>query len=555
MKLKQLMAVALSATMILSAVSISAADFTDVMTETEEKDNVENPDCEQETDLEFDSEANLEADFEENVLEENEETDSIVSEETFQESGEIQTEIFLDGTADVVVGSADEEEKEAPDEQTVTDLDANGSQVLEETIPAKNKPLCYRITLTTGGCLTLKGNNSEYMSVSILESKEENETEIKAFESLANGEFENSYELTQGVYLIKICGAQEEKEDITEEDTEEDIPEVKATFNLEIGFTTQEASTFQENSNDTIKTASPISLSQKIRGHLALNNVDDYYKIVIPSNGKYTFRYKAGNKNVRLQHVLYNAKFQKVQANGGCNTESVIWDLAAGTYYYRMTASHEEYGFYDFSIIAHTHTYQTTSIKRATLKSNGSIIRRCSGCGNEITATIYKPAHVLLTTTSYIYNGGAKTPGVVVTDMNGAVISSNTYSVTYESDTKSAGKHGVKVTFKGKYSGSTTRYYQIKPSGTYITKLSRASKAFTVKVKKQPEAAATGYQVQYSVYRNFKGAKTRTFNGTSLKISKLKRKKRYYVRVRAYKISGNKKYYSSWSAVKSVKTK
>lgn len=542
MKLKQLMTVVLSTAMILSTASVSAADFADVTVETnvtDEEDEVENPDSEQETD----SEVSLE-----DGIEDDEDTDVVASEEFSQEAGETQIEVFSDGDAE----STTEEDKEPSDEQKVTDLAANGGQVLDEIIPARNKPIRYRVTLTTGGRLTLKGNNSEHMTVRIVEMKDEKETEIRAFESQANNAFENSCELAQGVYFIEICGDQEEEEN----STEENIPEVKGKFNLETGFTTQGATTFQENSNDTMESASQIVLGQKIKGHLALNNQDDYYKIVIPSNGKYTFRYKANDKNIRLQHVLYNAAFHEVKKNTGSNAEAIVWELPAGTYYYRMTANaYEEYGFYDLSIITHTHTYQTISIKRTTLQSNGSIIRRCSGCGTETTATIYKPAHVLLTTTSYTYDGGAKTPGVVVTDMNGAVINSSTYKVTYEADTKSAGKHGVKVTFKGKYSGSTTRYYRIKPRGTSISKLSRASKAFTVKVKKQPAATATGYQVQYSVYRNFKGAKTRTFNGTSLKITKLKKKKYYYVRVRTYKKTGTGTLYSSWSSARKIKTK
>ena len=68
----------------------------------------------------------------------------------------------------------------------------------------------------------------------------------------------------------------------------------------------------------------------------------------------------------------------------------------------------------------------------------------------------------------------------------------------------------------------------------------------------------TGYQLQYSTSSKFKGAKTVTITKnktTSKKISKLKAKKKYYVRVRTYKTVGKTKYYSSWSKVKSVKTK
>ena len=42
---------------------------------------------------------------------------------------------------------------------------------------------------------------------------------------------------------------------------------------------------------------------------------------------------------------------------------------------------------------------------------------------------------------------------------------------------------------------------------------------------------------------------------TKNKVKKLKAKKKYYVRVRTYKTVNGKKVYSSWSKVKSIKTK
>ena len=71
-----------------------------------------------------------------------------------------------------------------------------------------------------------------------------------------------------------------------------------------------------------------------------------------------------------------------------------------------------------------------------------------------------------------------------------------------------------------------------------------------------------GYQVQYSTDKKFKkNTKTVTIkkNKTSTTVKKLKANKKYYVRVRTYKnvkVNGKtKKVYSSWSKVKSVKTK
>ena len=69
----------------------------------------------------------------------------------------------------------------------------------------------------------------------------------------------------------------------------------------------------------------------------------------------------------------------------------------------------------------------------------------------------------------------------------------------------------------------------------------------------------TGYVVEWSRYKNFSNpVKRKTIKGykkTSLKIKNLKAKKKYYVRVRTYYKTTNDTFYSSWSPVKSVKTK
>ena len=80
--------------------------------------------------------------------------------------------------------------------------------------------------------------------------------------------------------------------------------------------------------------------------------------------------------------------------------------------------------------------------------------------------------------------------------------------------------------------------------------------AITVKWKKvsaDVRSKISGYQIQYSLKKNFKSAKTVKAgkNTTSKKIKKLKNKKVYYVRIRTYQ--GSK--YGPWSAVKKVKTK
>lgn len=86
-------------------------------------------------------------------------------------------------------------------------------------------------------------------------------------------------------------------------------------------------------------------------------------------------------------------------------------------------------------------------------------------------------------------------------------------------------------------------------------KVKRNAKKATVSLKYNRVKGAKGYQIEYATKKNFKGKKSITTKKTSYKIKKLKKGKKYYVRVRAYKnnMIGNP-VYSKW-VKKSVKTK
>ena len=96
-----------------------------------------------------------------------------------------------------------------------------------------------------------------------------------------------------------------------------------------------------------------------------------------------------------------------------------------------------------------------------------------------------------------------------------------------------------------------------KPKSASIKKVKAAKKAISVIWKKV--SGVKGYQIQVATNKKFKKNK-KTVNikkqkTTKTTVKKLKAKKKYYVRVRTYKIVNGKKVYSSWSKVKSVKTK
>ena len=203
------------------------------------------------------------------------------------------------------------------------------------------------------------------------------------------------------------------------------------------------------------------------------------------------------------------------------------------------------------------HNYKTTTTK-ATLSKNGSIVTKCTVCGDvKSNTTIAYPKTIKLKTTSYTYDGKAKKPAVVVTDSNGKTIASSNYTVKYSSN-KKVGTATATITFKGIYEGTKKLTFKINPKGVSLKKLTKGSKQFKATWGKNT-TQTTGYEVQYSTSSKFSsGNKTVTIKKnktTSTIVKKLKNKKKYYVRIRTYKTVNGKKYYSGWSKVKNVTTK
>ena len=146
---------------------------------------------------------------------------------------------------------------------------------------------------------------------------------------------------------------------------------------------------------------------------------------------------------------------------------------------------------------------------------------------------------------------------------------------TFKSNSKSVtvSKSG-KVTIKAKFIGKATititapetKNYKkttkkititVNPTKTALSSVTSPSAGkMTVKWKKN--AVGTGYQIQYSTSSKFTNPKYTTVNkNTTLSktIGSLTKGKKYYVRIRTYKTVSGKKYYSAWSAAKSVTVK
>ena len=202
----------------------------------------------------------------------------------------------------------------------------------------------------------------------------------------------------------------------------------------------------------------------------------------------------------------------------------------------------------------------TRSYYAATLSTDGTIEDYCYKCGYHEDTDIPCVSQVKLSKKSFTYNGKVQKPSVTVIDSKGNVVSADNYSVSYSnSGSKKVGSYGIYISFIGsKYSGSISYVYKIIPKSSTISSLKGAKKKITVKYKKQT-SQTTGYQIQVATDKAFKkNKKTVTVKKnktTSANVSSLKAKKKYFVRVRTYKTVNGKKIYSSWSKVKTIKTK
>ena len=204
-------------------------------------------------------------------------------------------------------------------------------------------------------------------------------------------------------------------------------------------------------------------------------------------------------------------------------------------------------------------------------------------------------AELTLEKSEYDYSGKRNTPSVTVKRGDAVLKAGEDYSVYY-SNCVEAGTATVTVMGIGDYAGVLTKEYRIlslatptpvptgvpsiipsdssgtptaaptesvKPQST-VKKPAKVSLS-SVKSKKKKQMIVTykklkkvsGYQISYGLNKKFKKAKTVTVKASVSKkvIKKLKSKKKYYVRVRAFNKKGTKKLYGTWSKVKKVKIK
>ncbi len=311
-----------------------------------------------------------------------------------------------------------------------------------------------------------------------------------------------------------------------------------------------------------------------------------YYKFILQEDGDLTLHgtfYKSGSMAISvLNHDFKGFNWVHTEGTDTVADETSIRSLSAGTYYIKVS---DWYGYtkeaenkYKFKL-----SFKGYGVSENTVDSyenpkgyeiNTTVTDSFTSTDNEdwYKFNVSKEGKYVLNLTAY---GNTE---VVYSRVNSATILSN--DLTEEKLTiQGSGNNHLEVKTgdvylnPGEYYirviGTNVKYsFSIKGASIEKTKVTK------VKSPKKKKAEVTfkavngvnGYQIEYSTDKNFKkNVKSKTFkiektqdagnNKRKITISKLKRHKRYYFRIRTYVENNNSRFYSDWSKAKKAKIK
>lgn len=240
----------------------------------------------------------------------------------------------------------------------------------------------------------------------------------------AVGYVSNSHEieLTAGTYYLKVTG------NFYYNSEYYDTSDGNYTFDLVF---TDAKETCAESNND-FKTASSISIGQSIKGHLAINDTQDVYKVKVSKKCRlsvdvttYVPRYAITISDSN-GISLYNTDRNYWDETLGYKTNNHYVDVEAGTYYITVSQSDKNYGNYDLK------ASELVLMSDCTIKLDSSVV--CTGEAVKVPMTI-------------TYNGTTLKEGTDYTTEYGNNINFGTARVT--------------ITGIGKYADSVQKEFEI----------------------------------------------------------------------------------------------
>lgn len=158
---------------------------------------------------------------------------------------------------------------------------------------------------------------------------------------------------------------------------------------------------------------------------------------------------------------------------------------------------------------------------------------------------------------SKVYTGQALTQSPVV-KLGGKTLKLDTdYYLAYKNNINT-GKATIAIKGKGNYNNVAVRYFDVNPKPSWIASLS-SPKTKQIKITWGKRTQISGYQLVISTNKDFSEPRLwKTVSDPaklSMTVTVAKAKTKYYIRIRSFKKTADKTYFSKWSLTKTVTTK
>lgn len=233
-------------------------------------------------------------------------------------------------------------------------VDKNGSfgGVLSEN----EESYCHRMALDSAGTLTFTVTSyvDDELGIGIYDAQYQAVVgDYVRMDSASKVGVETmSFELDRGTYYIRAIG---------NTDWDSSYSYDKGTYTIKSSF--KSAGVNHSENNNEFSAASTIKNKAKIKGHIAKNNVCDYYKFRLSKASKVSFRTTSYFERIGFR--IYNSSFESITGDtvywenaSKVGVDTLSYDLDKGTYYVRVIGNYWDYtdtyyyGKYNFTFTA-----------------------------------------------------------------------------------------------------------------------------------------------------------------------------------------------------------
>jgi hypothetical protein len=286
---------------------------------------------------------------------------------------------------------------------------------------------------------------------------------------------------------------------------------------------------WEDEFNNSKKTAKTVSLNKKYNGILNQDEDVDWYKLTTTKNGNFKLKFSV-DSTLTPDDIDYGWKITVYKGNtevySDVYTTSSTSSLIAfkkGTYYIKVEANYSGRAPTDCQ-------YSITLKNQVTDISKSSI----SGLN------------------SYVYTGKNIKPASFKVKYNGQTLTKGKdYKITKYTNNKKIGVAKITIQGLGNFKGTKVISFNITPAKVKGVKVKYNNSKITISYNKVSQAS--GYQIAYCGYDSWLGSgdvKYTKTTKTKKVVSKVSYYSTYRVQVRAYKKVGKKTIYGPWSDVK-----